>query len=146
MFQRLLVPTDPDEAEPDVAEYAFRLADTFNAEVHLLSVTEAPQQRDQLRTDHQEEVERMLTDIAQRGSDRLTVHEHVRKGVAEEEIITAVRELNADLIVMGTQGRTGFDKLLLGSVAESVIEESPVPVLTVTPEAELPGWQSTQPT
>lgn len=51
------------------------------------------------------------------------------------EIIQAAREESADLIVMGTHGRRGFDHLILGSTAENVVRKSPCPVLTV----RLPG-------
>ncbi|WP_373567967.1 universal stress protein [Haloarcula sp. NS06] len=47
------------------------------------------------------------------------------------ERVDAVTEVPADLVVMGTHGRTGLDHYLIGSVAETVVRESPVPVLTV---------------
>jgi Universal stress protein family len=53
------------------------------------------------------------------------------EGRAFYGIIQAAREESADLIVMGTHGRTGFDHLLLGSTAENVGRKSPCPVLTV---------------
>ncbi|MBI4637743.1 MAG: universal stress protein [Candidatus Rokubacteria bacterium] len=52
-------------------------------------------------------------------------------GVAHERIVQAARSRRADLIVMGTHGRTGFAKLFLGSVAERVVASAPCPVLTV---------------
>lgn len=52
-------------------------------------------------------------------------------GVPDEEIVRLARQLKADLIVMGTHGRTGLAHMLLGSVAERVIRLAPVPVLTV---------------
>lgn len=65
--------------------------------------------------------------------------EHVRglvvMGYAPEKIIEIARESNADLIVMGTQGRQGFDRIIFGSVAEKIVKTSPVPVLTVRPHS-----------
>ena len=56
-------------------------------------------------------------------------------GYAAEEILkTAVKE-NCDLIVMGTHGRKGIDRILFGSVAEKVVKRSSVPVLTIRPHA-----------
>lgn len=52
-------------------------------------------------------------------------------GVPDEEIVRLARQLKADLIVMGTHGRTGLAHMLLGSVAERVVRLAPVPVLTV---------------
>ena len=60
----------------------------------------------------------------------------VRVGVAWEEIVDLADEEHADMIVMGTQGRTGLERLLLGSVAERVIRQAPCPVLTVRPSID----------
>ena len=54
----------------------------------------------------------------------------VVNGWPGEAVLKAARDLDADLIVMGTHGRTGLSHLVLGSVAERVVRESPVPVLT----------------
>ena len=53
------------------------------------------------------------------------------EGMPADQIVRAARARNADLIVMGTHGRIGFSRLLLGSVASRVISTSPCPVLTV---------------
>lgn len=55
----------------------------------------------------------------------------VREGLPAIEVVRAVEELSADLVVMGTHGRTGLSHLVLGSVAERVVRTCPVPVLTV---------------
>lgn len=55
----------------------------------------------------------------------------LRAGVASSEILTAIDELRPDLVVVGTHGRRGVGRLLLGSVAEKVVRLSPVPVMTV---------------
>lgn len=55
----------------------------------------------------------------------------IRTGVPAESIVEAAREAKAELIVVGTHGRTGFERLVLGSVAERVVREAPCPVLTV---------------
>ena len=55
----------------------------------------------------------------------------LRTGVAWEQILTAAKQSDADLIVPGTHGRTGFRHALLGSVAERVVRLSPVPVISV---------------
>jgi nucleotide-binding universal stress UspA family protein len=59
----------------------------------------------------------------------------VVSGYAAEEIIEQARDYGADLIVMGTHGRVGLDRILFGSVAEKVVKSSGIPVLTVRPEA-----------
>jgi nucleotide-binding universal stress UspA family protein len=55
----------------------------------------------------------------------------MREGVPAEEIVRAARAQRVDMIVMGTQGRTGFARLVLGSVAGRVVATAPCPVLTV---------------
>jgi len=57
----------------------------------------------------------------------------VRNGHASDEIIAFAKEEGVDLIVMATHGRTGFQHVLLGSIAEKIVRNSPVPVLTVKP-------------
>jgi nucleotide-binding universal stress UspA family protein len=60
----------------------------------------------------------------------------VRTGAAWEEIVRVAVEEHADMIVMGTQGRTGLERFMLGSVAERVIRRAPCPVLTVRPDTK----------
>jgi len=61
----------------------------------------------------------------------LRVEPVVREGMSTQVILNAAREFRADLIVMGTHGRTGFRRLVLGSVTEEVLRKAPCPVLTV---------------
>jgi len=56
---------------------------------------------------------------------------HVAEGVASEAICDAAKRLGADLIVMGTRGRSGLEHVLLGSVAEHTLRIAPCPVVTV---------------
>jgi nucleotide-binding universal stress UspA family protein len=60
----------------------------------------------------------------------------VKVGVAWEEIVRLAAEEQAAMIVMGTQERSGLERLLLGSVAERVIRRAPCPVLTVRPDTD----------
>ena len=65
----------------------------------------------------------------------LNVTAHVRAGIAYEEVLKIAEDLRADMIVLGTHQRTGFEKLVLGSVAERVLREACCPVLVATPKA-----------
>ena|SRR5581483_11873525 len=70
------------------------------------------------------------------------VEHRVLEGDPVEEILVAARQAHAELIVMGTHGRTGLERLLMGSVAEQVVRRSTCPVLTVRtpfPEAAPAG-------
>jgi nucleotide-binding universal stress UspA family protein len=64
----------------------------------------------------------------------------VVEGTPHVEILRFVADHGADLIVMGTHGRSGFHRMVLGSTAENVVRRAPVPVVTVGPESELPSW------
>ncbi len=57
----------------------------------------------------------------------------VKRGEVAEEIVKTAEEKNIDLIIMGTHGRKGLEKILLGSVAQQVIKRAPCPVMTVNP-------------
>ena len=54
-------------------------------------------------------------------------------GDASEEIVNYIEERHIDLVIMGTHGRKGMDKIVFGSVAERVVKTSPVPVMVVNP-------------
>jgi len=69
---------------------------------------------------------------------------HLRIGNAAREIVQLASDLSADLIVIGTHGRTGIMKLLLGSVAQNVVTNASCPVLVVKPEG-LPDWPEIEP-
>ena len=71
---------------------------------------------------------------------------YVRHGVVWKNLVDIIEQNNIDLVVVGTHGRTGLGKLLLGSVAESILRHTPCPVLTVGPNvsgrAKLPVFQN----
>ncbi len=72
-------------------------------------------------------------------SGKVAVERHVVEGDAAEVTLRLAKELHADLIVMGTHGRTGLGRLLMGSVAERVLREADCPVLTVKATVPVPG-------
>ena len=79
--------------------------------------------------------EQGMADFVEENFKGVEAEGRVVVGYAAEEILkTAVKE-NCDLIVMGTHGRKGIDRILFGSVAEKVVKRSSVPVLTIRPHA-----------
>lgn len=73
----------------------------------------------------------------------ITVEHFFRKGQPAKEIVKLAQEENADLIVMGTHGRGGLTRMLMGSVAEHVMREAPCPVVTMKhPASELNEMES----
>ena len=79
------------------------------------------------------ELERRVADAAARGLESRAVLTH---GPAAEGLVEAATEARADLLVVGTHGRTGLERVLLGSVAEAVVRKAPCAVLTVKPRAD----------
>ena len=134
MFARILVPIDFSPPSEAALARGRELADTFDAELHLLHIAENPFLR-AVVSDSQslEEAPRRWL------QDRLTDGERRRGAVTVVEqsdepadaILRYAKSANVDLIVMGTNGRTGLARLALGSVTEAVVRKAPCPVLTV---------------
>lgn len=86
----------------------------------------------------EQHVERARVDAMRHGepieADRVSVH--VRVGDADEELIALAKTLAADLLVVGTHGRSGFKRMVLGSVAESLVRVAPCSVLVIRPSAK----------
>ena len=81
-------------------------------------------------------VEQALNErVAAATRDGLTARALIKTGVAAEGIVDAATESDADLIVIGTHGRTGLTRLVVGSVAERVVRLAPRAVLTIKPAA-----------
>jgi nucleotide-binding universal stress UspA family protein len=142
VFQRMLVPTDFSPQSEAAWGLARRLARAVGAEVVLLhAFVEAPLYSESAfaaervrevyasgRKWVEDQLARWQANAQQEG---LTVKTLLRVGVAHEEIVAAARAEGADLIVIGTHGYGGVDRLLLGSVADRVIRLAPCPVLAV---------------
>ena len=147
-LKQILVPTDFSEASTIAVRYAKALAEAFDASLHLMHVQEDPFLLsaapegfyppagfyEDMEKAANAKLEQVLIQ-AELGRAQTTVV--ARKGSPFVEIIRYARELEIDLIVMGTHGRGPIAHMLLGSVAERVVRKAPCPVLTVRhPEHE----------
>lgn len=141
MYQDLLLATDGSDGAQRATDHAIELADGLGATLHIVSVSEdgphGSQTRDRLRADPEEEAAAAI-EQAQEAAERrgLDVTTTVRHGVPQEEIVSAATETDVDMLVVGTVGRSGLDHVLVGSVAEEVVRNAPVPVVTVKEGAE----------
>ncbi|THE66499.1 stress protein [Salinadaptatus halalkaliphilus] len=138
MYETILVPTDGSTVAADAGDYAIRLAERFGATLHVLSVLE----QGLVGGDDEDEGERAVEELAERASDRgleVTTELREQEDNVHEEILTAADDHDADLITMGTTGRSGLGRFLLGSVAEQTLQESTIPVVTVHEETTLEG-------
>ena len=136
MYQDILLATDGSEGVREATDHAIELADQLDAKLHVLSVSEdgpqATDKQDEMRTDHEAEAAGAVEEVERTAVDRgVETDTLVRHGVPQEQIVD-VAETNAiDMIVMGTHGRSGLDHLVTGSVAEEVVRNATVPVVTV---------------
>ncbi|MCU4743810.1 universal stress protein [Natronoglomus mannanivorans] len=136
MFDTVVVATDGSESVTRAIDVALDMAARFDADVHALSVIDAgevdaspAQLREELTVALETHAETALATVRNRAGPGITTA--VREGRPAPEICEYAREHDADLIVTGTRGRHGENRLLLGSVAERVVRTSPVPVLSV---------------
>ena len=137
-YENVLVPTDGSEPATAAAEHTLSLAASLDATVHVLSVVEDTGLGLDVRsttagTDHEraatDAVESVVSAAESHGvTDTVT---HVEHGTPVEAILDCIDANDIHAVGMGTTGRRGTDRILLGSVAEKTVRSAPVPVLTV---------------
>jgi len=137
-YESILVPTDGSEAATHAAEHVVEFAAALGATVHVLSVVDdtafGPDVRSTITGKESEAaateaVETIVSAAESRGiTDTVT---HTRHGSPAEEILDCIEASDIHAVGMGTTGRRGTDRILLGSVAEKTVRSAPVPVMTV---------------
>ncbi len=139
MYDRILVPTDGSAEMEPIVDHAASLAARDEALIHALYVVDAASFSSlPMETSWEgisellyEEGTAALNEVERLVGDRAPVERVVVEGKPSTTIVEHAVEDDCDLIVMGTHGRGGIDRLLLGSVAERVVRHSTVPVMTV---------------
>ncbi len=139
MYERILLPTDGSETTEHALEHAIDLADRYDAELHVLYVVDATIVADDVDTgaiveEFETAGERIVDDVAEqaRAADVESVTTAVVRGTPHREILAYADAHDVDLLVVGTHGRAGIERFLLGSVTEKVVRLSEVPVLVVS--------------
>ncbi len=135
-FETMLLATDGSRYSRQAATRSLNLAQSFGSNLHILAVLDVhfgsehgfPEATAAL-CHRLEELVAEVTDQAE--SLGVTCQGWVRQGAAYREIVNLAQELGAHLIIMGSHGRTGLKRLLMGSVTERVIGHAPSPVLVV---------------
>ena len=123
MFQTIVLATDGSDSAERAISLALDFAETFDAALYACYVVSGD-------TDTGADRERgrgALDDIEARYGSVTTT---IREGEPDVEICNYAADIDADLVVMGTRGRDGEHRNLIGSVAEAVVGDSPAPVLT----------------
>src|SRR6516162_5515666 len=144
-IQTILHPTDFSERSDFAFRLACALARDYGARLMILHVAEPPTAvaaEGVLMLPPTIDLEPLRERLQQlRPEDPKILVEHcLVHGGAAEEILQVAQERKCDLIVMGTHGRTGLGRLLMGSVAEQVVRKASCPVLTVkTPQPLMPS-------
>jgi nucleotide-binding universal stress UspA family protein len=142
-IRRILCPVDFSEFSASVLAYAAAFAKLFGSEITVLHVfaTAVPPasaatypawllQVPEARKSIADELHLLLAPLSSAG---VTVRTQIAEGNTASEIVRHAAGDDVGFVVMGTHGRSGFDRLTLGSVAEKVLRKAPCPVLTIPP-------------
>ena len=138
MYKRAVVTLDGSPVAEAIIPFILEIAGPLDMEVVLVRVNQpippeviegsrhvVVEDPEASRVDAEEYLAPLAVELRAKG---VRVSTQVRRGQPAEEIVLAARETGADLIAMTTHGRSGFGRLLFGSVAEAVLRESRLPV------------------
>jgi nucleotide-binding universal stress UspA family protein len=140
LINKILVPTDGSEPSNHAAEFAIKLGKKFNAEIIAVYVVDRlimdevskVHEKRELEEEIKKKAERSLNYVVKSAEiEGLKASSVLLEGQPYDQIIQQAEALNVDMIVMGTTGRRGMERILIGSVAERVIEYAPCPVLVM---------------
>ena len=130
MFKTILVPTDGSEYAGRAEDIAISMANKFNARIVGVYVIDEKliYPYDVL----EDEGKSILKNLSKKAKEKdVIVDEILVFGDPRKDIITITKRMNADIVIIGTHGKKGLEKIILGSVAESILKSADVPVLLV---------------
>jgi len=142
MFKTILFATDFSDSSEHAFQYALSLAGKFESRLAIIHVINEPVDLRGFYVPHisfdklEEEIEQGALKLMEQfcrthAPNFPKLETYVVPGIPYDEIIKKGLEIGADLVVVGTHGRTGLDHVLFGSTAEKVVRKSPVPVMTI---------------
>jgi nucleotide-binding universal stress UspA family protein len=137
-IKKILIAIDDGPTSEKIASNGFRLGQQLNAEIALISVVDTTalmtdggvtpgELADSIKNDFKKSQQMLVDNVFK----EYKVWTFVEKGKPFEAILKVAEEWEADLIVLGTHGRTGLSHLLMGSIAEKVIRQSTIPTFIV---------------
>ncbi len=143
-FTNILFPVDLSDTSPKIVTYVRQMAEKFNAQIHLLFVVRIFDHYagfyvnnpliGQFQSEALEGAERRLHEFNEEHfKDFPDVAVSTVVGDISEEILSYIEEKNINLVILGTHGRKGLEKVFFGSIAERVAKTAPVPVLLINP-------------
>lgn len=139
-FKHILIPTDFSPSSAAAIELAINMATQFDAELTLLHVWELPvypymelmmSSAEITNAVEKAATECLETKLKEVRSRLPRAKSLLKMGIPWQQIVDISKESKADLLIMGTHGRRGFEHAIMGSVAEKLVRLSPIPVLTV---------------
>jgi nucleotide-binding universal stress UspA family protein len=138
LFKTIVCPVDLEAPTRSALQMTRELAEQNEARIFLVHVVRPPlpgpiEAAPGLETQAKSKLEEIGGKVF---GDKVQWEASVVKGEASSAVIRAAKDLGADLIVMATHRYTGLNRVLLGSVTELVVRESPIPVLTLGPECK----------
>ena len=142
MYNTVLIPTDGSEPAARAVEQGLEIADRFDATLHVLYAADLDDRTpldissSQAAESMREYGQQLTGGVAEQAPAGLEVVQAVEEGDPREVILAYVDEHDVDVVVMGTHGRRGLDKLLLGSVTEHVMRNVTCSVLVTRAEAD----------
>ena len=139
MYKKILVPTDGSEFAKKAGKHALFLSKVSGAEIVAVSVTEnnfvnglpLDDEVYQLNQILKERSEENLKEFDELNDDDLKITHVIREGSPARVILEVAQEEDIDLIVMGSSGKSGFDRFIMGSVADKVVNSAKCAVLVV---------------
>jgi len=143
-IKKILFPVDLSESSERIVEIVKEFTDKFQAELHLLFVARVFGYYSTIYV-NADMISNLEIDVVRGGRKKMAEFQkeyfestpgltiRVTPGYPSEEILMYTSDNDIDMIIMGTHGRKGLEKVFFGSVAEQVVKTSPVPVLVVNP-------------
>jgi nucleotide-binding universal stress UspA family protein len=155
MFKKIVVALDGSQCAEQAFEVALKLAETERAELGVCSVvdpvmvvgtTPPSPALDLMIGDLERSTKKRITSaVGKAHAKGLVASGEIRRGLPSSEILKYAENFGADAIVMGTHGRGGVKRLLMGSVAEAALREAPVPVIIVRESDRTPRHAAVAP-
>lgn len=143
MYDSILVPVDESEVSQHVVAHALELAAAVDASVHVLHIARLAEAKNidarrieqgQLYSDLEEMGTELIESILPPADETtVPITRSVMFGRPDKQILKYIATEAPDLVIMGSQGKTGIERFILGSVAENVARRSPVPVQLIQP-------------
>ena len=139
MYKKILVPTDGSDFAKDAQLHALFLAKVSGAEIIALSVSEnhfingisVSEEIEQINQILEDRCKKDLQEFEDMNDEGVKISSVIKEGSPAKTILEVAEKEDIDLIVIGSSGKSGFDRFILGSVSDKVVNAAKCPVLVV---------------